>query len=908
MFSYLVGDTDSKAQQGQPGNASNMLLASFYVNGYGVQADYQKALNLILVASKTNDDVARAYCWRIARALGVLGDDLQNLKNSVMYAAFQGSSAAMNDLHEVDPESLIRVKAGLRLSPNGYDALGLANQTSDDWTPPRLAEIEDGMRKIGSKSDAERIVLNHGGDTILHLCARVGFDVISEYLPQEGLFSRLRERPVNKRNKSGETPLLLACRGGHTKIIERLLTHKANASINDHHGESPLHWLSNFEESEAVRLGSSLIKAGADPKSITECNVNHTIFPAHRADADMKAGTPMCWAVQNNRPDIVHFFLNQTDGLDLCFLGAASPRSLHHGSPLEMAAHQHNPECLKLMLDHVAQRKTSPPVLTLLHQAVDGADTFAMMLRHGEKFETNMHQTMDMLLDLSQTMKSAEDSEPLLHRALSGRRDHLVEYLLEHRLKHLQESGAPQDKGAFAQNHINLPSPTTSRTPILEAVRQNSIDNYVRLRDVGADRLAKSRNPQARDKLDQTALHVFASARHDQNLDIVDDLLEAGVPLGPDSGTNAMSAPESPLLIALQNNCFNLAETLIGHQAPLDAICIASGPTRLEHPTTVFGQIIASNMRGTSDRADFLHKHVDAAKQAQTSKTNGDMNSISPSSLTSIEPQRGLTPLHRLSWAHLRTYDRPLDPRSTSSSLPHPLDRHDYDFSRNRQLLTHLLQNSLFNTPDLLNKADLVNGRTALHFAVEAGNVGAVETLLGTEGLDPEVKDKAGMSAFDIAHQTLREVEVPEEAGTGWEVAGWATGEKGALRRDEWEDLAVVGGDKVVVPTWEPEEADIEDARGRAKERNDEKSDVDKENKENGVGEEAEKALVPGQNGDDAIEELSPEMKGRIRRKRREMEHKMEELEAYRRCVDLLGERMKDLEMRRLDEKTYGVT
>jgi ankyrin repeat protein len=89
--------------------------------------------------------------------------------------------------------------------------------------------------------------------------------------------------------------------------------------------------------------------------------------------------------------------------------------------------------------------------------------------------------------------------------------------------------------GAFLRKHVNKACGPDKRTPLLEAVRWNRRPIAKLLLEHGADAKATSRNPFFT-RTDWTALHVFAHAGHDTNLELVRDLIDNDVPVDGRSG------------------------------------------------------------------------------------------------------------------------------------------------------------------------------------------------------------------------------------------------------------------------------------------------------------------------------------------------------------------------------------
>lgn len=102
----------SKKDEVNPPECS--MLASFYINGYGADINDDEAARLILHAARWGHDIAKAYAYRICRALkeDFLADD--QMISNLWDMALEGSRMALQDLVDVAPDKSIDARRILR--------------------------------------------------------------------------------------------------------------------------------------------------------------------------------------------------------------------------------------------------------------------------------------------------------------------------------------------------------------------------------------------------------------------------------------------------------------------------------------------------------------------------------------------------------------------------------------------------------------------------------------------------------------------------------------------------------------------------------------------------------------------------------------------------------------------------
>ncbi|KAL2684497.1 hypothetical protein Neosp_005575 [[Neocosmospora] mangrovei] len=741
LTTTYIKRNEEEAKIGMPNPPEAFLLTSLYINGYGVEKDTSNATNWLFLAWGMKHPLATAYGYRIGRAIGVTFGKLDGVIGSLKSMALRGSRTALEDLAMVSKDDYEDTRKTIRNSLAGtganhfFQTEMLYGFTHGMWVKtfgniPVLLENFSRLDRIADYTTNKR------GDRILHVAASCG-----QTEAIEALLNRFPTLEVNQLNDQGETPLLCACRAGQTDTVLWLTSHGAKASVTARNGESPLHWLVSFDDEEVEIVGPALIQAGAVADVKTTTTIAYQAeFPASLDLDRFQQGYPIGWATHCDRPQIVKFLLSNTADPGIC--NTSWPRA---NSALEIAASHLRSECLELMTQAIEQFNVERGaakhggfmVTELLEQAVHGSCLFDMILHHGPKYQQAMESTFKCLLSKANRVACLHGyggfSQTLLYLAVSLARDELVEYLLKHGvdamkagLGHNEEAPKSQDVGAFRMTDINRACGVDMRTPLLEAVRWNRPTMVNLLLEHGALATEASKNPFSGQSSTWTALHVLAYAgQNDARL--VQTLLDHGAPL--DGLPDEYDITESPLLIAVQNDSFQLADSFVSHGADINFTTLGSGHLALTSPTTILGHVIASNSRNSIARLRYL---------LESASTRDHLNFI-------VEPTRQWTALHRAAVAHADA-----EFRGTDATEAAGLDWTDVDWGANREILNELLRH--FNSPEQLDATEQSMGLTAMHLAVMVGNEAAVRLLLDHGArVDVRMAGGQGATAADMA-------------------------------------------------------------------------------------------------------------------------------------------------------------
>ena len=711
------------------------MICAYRMNGYGCKQDTDEALRFLQQAVALEHHPARAFMYRIWRACrpAEANPGLQYLED---YAKV-GSRPALADIEKSFPtDEVERIRRWITDASGGVGADWLrASEMLDGHTQSQWigdAWLMDKVRECIPQKPLNQLVVNKRGDSVLHFAAMCG-----RWKPFKALILDYK-MDINLQNPHGETPLLSASRAGHGGIIILCLQKfNANASLAAMNGETPLHWLVQFDDEWIEPIIKDMIARGANIDAATQERVSHSVYPGH-IDVDFQLpGTALSWAVHHNRPHIVQMLLRYGANANPTVDG----RTL---STAEMAAYYHHHECLKAIIEFLESkvtRTTSDGQIDKRHAVLFGplvieaeraADKFSMILRGGADYLNRLHATLDLLRQKTEFANFQGQMEgSMLYRAVSNAHDEYVDYMFAN---------------SWLVETIDLPIGEARRTPILEAIRWNRENLVQNLVDHGADIHALAANPFAPAETNWSALHIYAHEGHDRDLSLVHKLVEMSFPVeGPSEAGNAQNMPrdistlsiagkqgpnqinETPFAVAIRHNAFNLADTLLSLGAGANSLSTTSGLFHVVNPLTVLGHVIVSNARFCHARLNYL------------------LNLAGDSNISFIvEPKRNLSALHRCAMAHLEVMKR-----TDGGAL---VSKQEFDTDTNADIMYELLRK--WFKPEEIDAKSGIDGNTALHLAVTVQNLGTVQNLLEA-GASAAIKNEHGETPLQLVRKIV---------------------------------------------------------------------------------------------------------------------------------------------------------
>ncbi|XP_071086322.1 ankyrin-3-like, partial [Haliotis cracherodii] len=152
------------------------------------------------------------------------------------------------------------------------------------------------------KKGADMTLVNNDGDNILHQACRGGdVETVEIVLAQNKL-------DINRRNKNGETPVMMAARAGHGELVDFLVKKGADMSIVNNDGDNILHQACKGGDMETVKKVLAQNKLDINRRS-------------------KNRETPVMMAASAGHGELVDFLVNT--GADMSLVNTGGDNILH---------------------------------------------------------------------------------------------------------------------------------------------------------------------------------------------------------------------------------------------------------------------------------------------------------------------------------------------------------------------------------------------------------------------------------------------------------------------------------------------------------------------------------------------------------------------------------------------------
>ncbi|KAI9759778.1 MAG: hypothetical protein M4579_002077 [Chaenotheca gracillima] len=353
-------------------------VAEAYAINFGTQRNFLTAAKWLAVS-------ARAFNLDHMLYFSVIDDALN-------YASADAPNALLRLTWLITATAGGCTEAGKILRDLNSDAFNLAQRMTDQSggilrlsrDPERAFEA-----KVGEIED-DNLSINHQflplGYTILHYAVAFGHMEAVEELIQNGA-------DVNAIDWLGSGPLLLAAQGGKSRIVELLLSHGADPTVESAAGITPLHALVYFKDEEVEILAERMIK---DPLQLTVISKSQGAVGLQNPWVVLE-GTPLQWAARKGSEKLFKVLLGkhvgyQTSCLDLLEV-------------IEILASTHQASLLELIIPRVAELQDrthglgSEELDNLLYSCTKRTTDLELMMLHRKKYEDAKTMTINVLLN-----------------------------------------------------------------------------------------------------------------------------------------------------------------------------------------------------------------------------------------------------------------------------------------------------------------------------------------------------------------------------------------------------------------------------------------------------------------------------------------------------------------------------
>ncbi|XP_041105107.1 transient receptor potential cation channel, subfamily N, member 1 isoform X2 [Polyodon spathula] len=263
-------------------------------------------------------------------------------------------------------------------------------------------------------------------ETPLHYCARVGnTDVLLEIL--KNFNANQLQQAINKHDKNGWSPLLLAAERGHTEMVRILLQNHARVDVFDEHGKAALHLAAGNGHEEIVDIllshkafVNAKTKLGLTPLHLGAqngyCRLVKLLVETHMASIDalsLTKRTPLHLAALSGQLDVCCSLLNMKADVNAT--------DIHGQTPLHLAAENDHSEVVKLFLKHCPELATSANVEGATCAHIAASKGSVAVIKELLKFSK---------VGVTSARNQSNDSSPLLLAAAGGHSE-VVKVLLE---------------------------------------------------------------------------------------------------------------------------------------------------------------------------------------------------------------------------------------------------------------------------------------------------------------------------------------------------------------------------------------------------------------------------------------------------------------------------------------------
>ncbi|KAJ8088306.1 hypothetical protein PM082_022378 [Marasmius tenuissimus] len=650
------------AMPGQITTQINNATAAFYLfkchcHEFGVPAfEPKQACYWLRMAASSEEDcqesyLAKAWCWRVHRALGVpLEVDMTTLNKWMMHSITRGHIKCIAEARSIGETitdfrerniwegDIDRHVLYLRLGAAGIGMpYFLSHNFPKQWSFSNFRKLNQSIQEELEEKGIEtidEIYVNHKGHGLLHYAASVGNLKALRYLVE------VHSSDINIANQhASETPLLCVCRSGHLDCALYLLDRGASPDGSDWAAETPLYWLCAFEEKEIPTIAQRLVRAGASLANASkERGGRRPNFQAWVDYEDLFClpVSPLSRAViMENLPAVRTLLALGADPLERI-------ESRSSVCPIVMAAVLMLPDVLEVLLQYLDSRSEDMPVrifdeLETVRIALDMQATMQdpsallnRITRCAADAQVALDRTLRMLHEREAMLKSPDEAERPAEDPSSANNiiSRLVQLGRRDIIRSLLELG-----------HCTFTIAITVPNPVVEAVEKND-EHVFRLLDDFNVKL-----PQALPGPLPNLLYHLAErpASSQPGLYIAGYLLDI---MGL-SVEDFLSDRVTPFASAVTNLYFDLANLLLERGADID---------QHNAKPTLLTSIVVDNLseRGCTSVRWLLNLDEENQSLATTDKSRSRADLV-PRFITGTAQHQEWTILHTLAISRPRT-------------------------------------------------------------------------------------------------------------------------------------------------------------------------------------------------------------------------------------------------------------
>ncbi|KAF5895516.1 serine/threonine-protein phosphatase 6 regulatory ankyrin repeat subunit B-like, partial [Clarias magur] len=263
-------------------------------------------------------------------------------------------------------------------------------------------------------------------ETPIHYCARIGnVAVLQEML--NNVPSSCLQTAINKQDKTGRSPLLLAAELGHMEVVRLLLKRNARVDVFDEEGKSALHLAAERGHEEIAHILLSYkafvnakTKLGLTPLHLSaqtgSYHLVQLLINTHKAPTDalnLSKQTPLHLAAISGNLDICNSLVNLEADI--------KAKDIHGQTPLHLAAENDHSDIVKLFLHHKPELATMPNM--------EGATCINIAAAKGSL--TVIRELLKLSQEDATTLNNKANGSCPLHLAAAAGHTEVVKALLE---------------------------------------------------------------------------------------------------------------------------------------------------------------------------------------------------------------------------------------------------------------------------------------------------------------------------------------------------------------------------------------------------------------------------------------------------------------------------------------------